>query len=103
MNLILSTVSVYMHSAGSSTVTAYMSFVILILMKLSNSIQISRGSKHNNLALSAYMTELQSFNVVDKDYEDCFKEIDIGDIELEEVKSVDEIRDNILVADLNTI
>ena len=49
------------------------------------------------------MTELQSFNVVDKDYEDCFKEIDIGDIELEEVKSVSEIKDSILVADLNTI
>lgn len=106
MNLILSTVSVYMNSAGSSTVTAYMSFVILILMKLSNSIQISKGSKHNNLALSAYMTELQSFNVVDKDYEDHFEVVEIvetDDIELEEVKSVNEVRDNIIVSDLNTI
>ena len=106
VNLILSTVSVYMNSAGSSTITAYMSFVILILMKLNNSIQISKASKHNNLALSAYMTELQSFNVVDKDYEDHFKVIEIvetGDIELEEVKTVSEIKDSVLVADLNTI
>tara|TARA_B110000008_G_C16912363_1_gene541243 strand:+ start:188 stop:904 length:717 start_codon:yes stop_codon:yes gene_type:complete len=106
VNLILSTVSVYMNSAGSSTITAYMSFVILILMKLNNSIQISKASKHNNLALSAYMTELQSFNVVDKDYENHFEVIEIvetGDIELEEVKSVSEIKDSVLVADLNTI
>ena len=78
----------------------------LILMKLINSIQISKGSKHNNLALSAYMTELQSFNVVDKDYEDYFEVVEIvetGDIELQEMKSVNEIRDNMLVADLNTI
>ena len=52
------------------------------------------------------MTELQSFNVVDKDYEDHFEVIEIvetDDIELEEMKSVSEIKDNILVADLNTI
>ena len=34
INLILSTVSIYMNNAGSATVTAYMSFVILILLKL---------------------------------------------------------------------
>ena len=37
-------------------------------MKLYNAVFISRNSKSNNMALSAYMTELQSFNVLDKDY-----------------------------------
>ena len=68
LNLLISTVSIYMHSAGSPTVTAYASFVILILMKLYNAVFISRDSRANNMALSAYMTELQSFNVIDKDH-----------------------------------
>ena len=37
-------------------------------MKLYNSIFISNDSKKNNMALSAYMSELQSYNVIDKDY-----------------------------------
>ena len=57
-----------MHSTGSPTVTAYASFVILILMKLYNAVFISRDSRANNMALSAYMSELQSFNVIDKDH-----------------------------------
>ena len=68
LNLLISTVSIYMHSTGSPTVTAYASFVILILMKLYNAVFISRDSKANNMALSAYMSELQSFNVIDKDH-----------------------------------
>ena len=68
INLIVSSVSIYQHSTGSPTYTAYLSFVILILMKLYNAVFISRDSKSNNMALSAYMTELQSFNVMDKDY-----------------------------------
>ena len=68
LNLLISTVSIYMHSTGSPTVTAYASFVILILMKLYNAVFISRDSRANNMALSAYMSELQSFNVIDKDH-----------------------------------
>ena len=59
-----------MNNAGSATVTAYMSFVILILMKLYNAISISNISKKKNIALSAYMSELQSYNILDKDYEE---------------------------------
>ena len=67
INLIISTISIYIHSYLSATITAYMSFVILILLKLNNALFISKDSKRNNMALSAYMTELQSFNVIDKD------------------------------------
>ena len=68
VNLILSTTSIYFNNAGTTTITAYMSFVILILMKLYNSIFVSNDSKKNNMALSAYMSELQSYNIIDKDY-----------------------------------
>ena len=37
-------------------------------MKLYNAVFISRDLRANNMALSAYMTELQSFNVIDKDH-----------------------------------
>ena len=57
LNLLISTVSIYMHSTGSPTVTAYASFVILILMKLYNAVFISRDSRANNMALSAYMSD----------------------------------------------
>ena len=41
---------------------------MLILTKLYNSFYISKDSKKNNNALSAYMTEFQSYNVIDTDY-----------------------------------
>jgi hypothetical protein len=68
INFIISTISIYFHNAGNATITAYSSFVILILMKLKNALYISKNSKKNNMALSAYMTELKSFNVIDKDH-----------------------------------
>ena len=66
-------------------------------MKLYNAIFISNNSKKNNMALSAYMTELQSYNVLDKDY-----------IEKENKKRgvwVENNKDdnNVVVADLNMI
>ena len=67
-NLILSTVILYKNYYGMATTTSYMSFVILILIKLYNSYFISMDTKYNFNSLSAYMTEFQSFNVIDKDY-----------------------------------
>ena len=98
INLILSTVSIYMNNAGSATVTAYMSFVILILLKLYNSIAISNISKKKNIALSAYMSELQSYNILDKDYEESERK--------KKNEWVEENKDKenvIVVADLNMI
>lgn len=100
INLILSTVSIYMNNAGSATVTAYMSFVILILMKLYNAISISNISKKKNIALSAYMSELQSYNILDKDYEE-------GERKKKEAwikeNNTEDVKENIVVADLNMI
>ena len=88
INLIVSTVSIYHYTTGASTITAYLSFVILILMKLKNAIYISRNSKRNNIALSAYMSELQSFNVVDKDHVlvgDGVSEVNVSEVNVSEV------------------
>ena len=87
INLIVSTVSIYHYTTGASTITAYLSFVILILMKLKNAIYISRNSKRNNIALSAYMSELQSFNVVDKDHVlvgDGVSEVNVSEVNVSE-------------------
>ena len=89
-----------MNNAGSATVTAYMSFVILILLKLYNAITISNISKKKNIALSAYMSELQSYNILDKDYEE-------GERKRKEAwikeNNTEDVKENIVVADLNMI
>ena len=105
INLILSTVSIYMNNAGSATVTAYMSFVILILMKLNNALFISKDSKKNNMALSAYMTELQSFNVIDKDHKtEEEKKLEMYKKNgLVMSEKTNEEREGVLVADLNLV
>ena len=45
----------------------YFSYMILVLMKIYNCYYISSHSIANNKALSAYMTEFTSFNIIDKD------------------------------------
>lgn len=107
VNLILSTTSIYFNHSGTNTVTAYMSFVILILMKLYNALFISNDSKKNNMALSAYMSELQSYNVIDKDHI-IIKDNDQQVSEYKYRKSFDdkddEIKaDNVIVANLTMV
>ena len=67
-NLIISSISIYDHYAGISTITSYMSYTTLILLKLYDSTYISYSSSKNNRALSSYMLEFSSFNVYDKDF-----------------------------------
>jgi hypothetical protein len=45
----------------------YFSYILLILMKLYNCYYISSHSRLNDKALSAYITEFSSFNVIDFD------------------------------------
>ena len=84
---------------SSSTLSCFVSFVLLVLMKLYNSVVVARESVHNDKMMSAYMCEFVSFNVLDKDYveekqkmiedvkEDDVKEDDVkeDDIKLEEI------------------
>ena len=67
LNFIFSTMYIYDHSMGSSTWNTYLSFSILIFMKLFNSFHVGYTSYSSFSALSAYMTEFSSFNVIDVD------------------------------------
>ena len=58
----------YVDYHGSSTVSCFMSFVLLVLMKLYNSFIVARESVQNDKMMSAYMSEFVSYNVLDSDY-----------------------------------
>tara|TARA_B110000495_G_C22931498_1_gene544551 strand:+ start:306 stop:1007 length:702 start_codon:yes stop_codon:yes gene_type:complete len=53
---------------SNSTISCFMSFTLLVLMKLYNSINIAYKSVHNDKMMSAYMSEFVSYNVLDDDY-----------------------------------
>ena len=84
INLLMSSIVLFNNSAGSTTLTSYLGFVILILMKLYNSVYISTDSKKNDRAFSAYMTEFQSFNVIDVDHRTPDNSIEITEINIKE-------------------
>jgi len=56
------------NNYGSSTLNSYLSFEILIALKLWNSFEVSYYSKRKDKALSAFLREFSSFNVIDHDY-----------------------------------
>ena len=53
---------------SSSTISCFVSFVLLVLMKLYNSYIVAKESIKNDKMMSAYMSEFVSYNVLDKDY-----------------------------------
>ena len=55
---------------SSSTVSCFLSFTLLVSMKLYNSIEVAWQSVSNDKMMSAYMSEFVSFNVLDSDYVD---------------------------------
>ena len=85
INLILSSIFIYNNYAGVPSITSYMSYVVLILMKIYNSLYISYVSMKGNKALSGYIMEFTSYNKIDVDYkpviklelEDCVNNNDI--------------------------
>jgi hypothetical protein len=53
---------------SSSTLSCFVSFSLLVLMKLYNSLSVAHQSVKNDKMMSAYMSEFVSFNVLDADY-----------------------------------
>ena len=53
---------------NSSTISCFMSFTLLVLMKIYNSFVVARQSVKNDKMMSAYMSEFVSYNVLDADY-----------------------------------
>ena len=51
-----------------STISCFISFVLLVLMKLYNSFIVAYQSIKNDKMMSAYMMEFVSYNVLDSDY-----------------------------------
>ena len=70
---------------SSSTLSCFISFSLLVLMKLYNSLIVALESVKNDKMMGAYMCEFVSFNVLDKDYiaskqvllEDSEKQVEI--------------------------
>ena len=53
---------------SSTTISCFVSFSLLVLMKLYNSFVVAKESVKNDKMMSAYMSEFVSFNVLDADY-----------------------------------
>ena len=86
LNVIFMIKILYSDYHGSSTLSCFVSFVLLVLMKLYNSFIVARESIHNDKMMSAYMSEFVSFNVLDADYITDKECDDTKDIILEEEK-----------------
>ena len=68
INLGLSAKLVKDEYHSSSTLSCFVSFALLVLMKLYNSLEVARQSVKNDKMTSAYMSEFVSYNVLDEDY-----------------------------------
>ena len=53
---------------SNSTISCFISFTLLVLMKLYNSYTVAHQSVKNDKMMSAYMSEFVSYNVLDEDY-----------------------------------
>ena len=53
---------------SNSTISCFVSFSLLVLMKLYNSYTVAYQSVKNDKMMSAYMNEFVSYNVIDDDY-----------------------------------
>ena len=51
-----------------STISCFISFVLLVIMKLYSSFTVAYQSVKNDKMMSAYMMEFVSYNVLDSDY-----------------------------------
>ena len=68
INILLMINILYQDYHSASTLSCFISFTLLVTMKLYNSLSIAYKSVKNDTMLSAFLTEFVSFNVLDKDY-----------------------------------
>ena len=68
INILLMINVLYQDYHSMSTISCFISFTLLVQMKLYNSLSIAYKSVKNDTMLSAFLTEFVSFNVLDKDY-----------------------------------
>ena len=68
INVLMMINILYQDYHSMSTISCFISFTLLVQMKLYNSLSIAYKSVKNDTMLSAFLTEFVSFNVLDKDY-----------------------------------
>ena len=68
MNMALTVKMLNDNYHSNSTISCFISFTLLVLMKLYNSTTVAYQSVKNDKMMSAYMSEFVSFNVLDEDY-----------------------------------
>lgn len=68
INMILSSMLIKQNYHSSNTISCFVSFSLLVIIKLYNSVSVGYQSVKNDKMLSAYMTEFVSFNVIDSDH-----------------------------------
>ena len=68
INFIVSGFTVYQTYTGSNSITSFVSFFLLVSMKLYNAWTIGRLSIKDERANSAYMKEPKTYNTIDEDY-----------------------------------
>ena len=68
INLLLSIKIINERYYSSSTTSCFISFSLLVLMKLYNSFHVAKLSVKEDKILSAYLNEPVSFNILDKDH-----------------------------------
>lgn len=65
VNFVVSGVSIGFDYAGVNTATAFISFLILVVSKITHAYTIGMKSVHEEHALSAYMTTAETYNTID--------------------------------------
>ena len=68
INVLLMINILYQGYHSASTLSCFISFTLLVQMKLYNSLSIAHKSFKEDTMLSAFLTEFVSYNVLDKDY-----------------------------------
>ena len=68
MNFIVSGLSVYQSHAGTNTTTTFISFFLLVSMKLYSAWNVGSLSIKDERANSAYLKEPKTYNTIDEDF-----------------------------------
>jgi len=68
INVLMMINVLYQDYHSMSTISCFISFTLLVQMKLYNSLSVAYQSVKNDKMMSAFMSEFVSFNVLDKDY-----------------------------------
>ena len=85
-NFIISGFTVYQSYAGPNSITTFISFFMLVSLKLYNSWNVGSLSVKYERANSAYLREPKTYNTIDKDFR-ISDQINSADIEIVENKN----------------